>query len=274
MAASTKRYVIYDLTNGKHVRANTAAESVAFSSVAVGGESGPEISATMDGYFDFAGRRLTNMSIYDETVKNVSGDTVVAGDVLIVSAVGATTDVVKASARSSISDATTFCIAKTGAADAGNIDAYLRVGAMISAGIPVSTSFTFASSDVNTTTNKITKTTHGMLNGCKIVFTGDVPSGLTSNTVYYVVNKSTNDFQVEATVGGGAVPLVSQGSGTMYGIRSGGGSLAATTPIYLSKISGEAITDVTGYVAGDHIVSLGTYTNSMLLFAPRFIIKL
>lgn len=107
-----------------------------------------------------------------------------------------------------------------------------------------STSFTFTSaSDVNTTTNVITKAAHGLLNGQVISFNVSTGASLAAplkfDFPYYVVNKATDTFQVSLTVGGSAVDLTTTGSGTttvMLGIlitlpaaASSGGRLLAVS---------------------------------------------
>lgn len=63
-------------------------------------------------------------------------------------------------------------------------------------------------------TNRINVTGHGLADGDEVLFTsvGSVFGGLTAATIYYVVNSTTDDFQVEATVGGGVVSLTDNGS--------------------------------------------------------------
>lgn len=95
---------------------------------------------------------------------------------------------------------------------------------------------------------------HGLPNGTPVVFstTGALPTGLTAGTTYYVINASTDTFQVAATPLGAAIDTSGAGSGThtavavpvgetdyvsgfaMYGVKSGGGSDAnrlTTMPI-------------------------------------------
>lgn len=64
-------------------------------------------------------------------------------------------------------------------------------------------------------TNTITITSHGLSNGNKVVFssTDTVPGGLADGTQYYVVNKTSNTFQVSTSIGGSAVSITSVGSG-------------------------------------------------------------
>lgn len=62
----------------------------------------------------------------------------------------------------------------------------------------------------------ITWTAHGHSNGTGVVFTttGALPTGLTAGVTYYIVNASTNTFQVAATVGGTAINTSGSQSGT------------------------------------------------------------
>jgi hypothetical protein len=66
------------------------------------------------------------------------------------------------------------------------------------------------------TGDTVTINSHGLTNGMKVAFATIVTTtGLTAYTPYFVVNQSTNTFQVEATLGGGALTLTTDGSGTM-----------------------------------------------------------
>jgi hypothetical protein len=61
----------------------------------------------------------------------------------------------------------------------------------------------------------VTWTAHGQANGQRVILrtTGALPSGLSVDTVYYVVNAATNTFQLAATAGGAAIAT----SGTQSG---------------------------------------------------------
>lgn len=76
--------------------------------------------------------------------------------------------------------------------------------------------FTFVSGDVNTGTDIITITGSDLNVGQQVRFTtsGTLPSGLSLNTDYYVINPTVNDFQVSLTFDGGAVDLTTGGTGT------------------------------------------------------------
>lgn len=65
-------------------------------------------------------------------------------------------------------------------------------------------------------TDFLTSVAHGRTNGerVKLSSTGTLPGGLSSSIVYYVVNKTTDTFQLALTSGGAAVDITSAGSGT------------------------------------------------------------
>lgn len=61
------------------------------------------------------------------------------------------------------------------------------------------------------TNDKILCPAHGYSAGQTVVFYGGTaPTGLTAGTVYYVVNPTTDDFQVAATAGGAAINITGQ----------------------------------------------------------------
>ena len=80
--------------------------------------------------------------------------------------------------------------------------------------------FTFASTDVTTSTNTITEPQHNMNTGDGIKFTtaGTLPTGLTADTTYYVIYVDADTFKVATTVAnakvGTAITLSAAGSGT------------------------------------------------------------
>ena len=76
---------------------------------------------------------------------------------------------------------------------------------------------TFASTAVNTTAETITIIAHGLEDGDTVGVTnngGSIPGGLTEGKFYFVVNKTSDTFQVSLTSGGGPINLTAQGSGT------------------------------------------------------------
>ena len=78
------------------------------------------------------------------------------------------------------------------------------------------------------TDNKLDATAHGLLDTGRVILTSsgaDLPAGLDSNTVYYIVNKTANDFELSLTSGGAAVSITDNGTGTH--------SVHAVTPVTL-----------------------------------------
>lgn len=68
-----------------------------------------------------------------------------------------------------------------------------------------------------TSTSTINATTHGFANGDRVVVTSSaqvLPVGLSFVTVYYVINATTNAFQLSLTLGGAAVTFSTDGTGT------------------------------------------------------------
>jgi len=62
----------------------------------------------------------------------------------------------------------------------------------------------------------VTWTAHGLANGTAVMIstTGALPTGLTPDFPYYVVNATTNTFQLSLTVGGAAIATSGSQSGT------------------------------------------------------------
>lgn len=56
--------------------------------------------------------------------------------------------------------------------------------------------------DVNSSTEKITIANHGFENNNTVTFSGTSPTGITNDLTYYIVNKTTNDFQISTSLGG------------------------------------------------------------------------
>jgi hypothetical protein len=66
------------------------------------------------------------------------------------------------------------------------------------------------------TTGIITSAAHGLVNGdvVRVTTTTTLPSGLSADTDYYVIESDTNTFQLSATRDGSAVTIASTGTGT------------------------------------------------------------
>jgi hypothetical protein len=79
-------------------------------------------------------------------------------------------------------------------------------------GPPTNTACTFDAG-----ANTVVKNGHGMLNDAMISFNAIVGVvGIVADTPYYVVNKTTNTFQVALTRGGAAVDITAAGTGANY----------------------------------------------------------
>jgi len=68
----------------------------------------------------------------------------------------------------------------------------------------------------------LTSTAHGLVNGetVKLIAATTMPAGLTTYTLYYVVEKAANTFKVSLTEGGTAITSTDGGSGTLTWYRS------------------------------------------------------
>ena len=67
------------------------------------------------------------------------------------------------------------------------------------------------------TTDTFTLAAHGLANGTPVQVRnsgGALPAGLSIDTEYYIINTAANTFQLSATVGGAAINITDNGSGT------------------------------------------------------------
>lgn len=71
-------------------------------------------------------------------------------------------------------------------------------------------------------TDFATSAAHGLTNGQRVTVSssGTLPAGLSDTLTYYVVNKTTDTFQLSLTSGGAAVDITSTGSGTHTWVRA------------------------------------------------------
>jgi len=84
---------------------------------------------------------------------------------------------------------------------------------LIGTGSPLTTPVAVTFQDTGDT---VTLNSHGLENDDEVSFASITSTtGLDLNTIYYIINKTTNTFQVAATSGGSALPLTTDGSGTM-----------------------------------------------------------
>jgi hypothetical protein len=66
----------------------------------------------------------------------------------------------------------------------------------------------------DSTTDTFTQTAHGWSNGDPVIITrngGSMPTGITIGVTYFIVNATTNTYQLSATVGGSAVNFTTNG---------------------------------------------------------------
>jgi surface protein len=62
----------------------------------------------------------------------------------------------------------------------------------------------------------VTITSHGLSNGDLVSFATIVTTtGISTNTIYYVINRTADTFQLASTLNGSALPLTTNGTGTM-----------------------------------------------------------
>lgn len=143
---------------------------------------------------------------------------------------------------------------------------------------------------VDTATDIITSTSHGLIDGTivHVASTTTLPTGLSANTVYYVISATSSTFKLSLTSGGGAIDISSTGSGThsvynkfqvpdfrsLIPMGAGTGALTfnfattdidtgteiITVPFNTSLYTGQPIVYTTsGTVAGDLVASTTYY---------------
>lgn len=123
----------------------------------------------------------------------------------------------------------------------------------------------FNTSSVNITTDTITLINHGMALNDIVTFstTDTLPSPLDSVTSYYIVNPTTDTFQVSLTMGGAAIDLTTQGSGT-HTVKDD----ATVTSDQVAEASSEVITGTGDFLCGDTTTTtITTITSGSGLFA-------
>jgi len=90
---------------------------------------------------------------------------------------------------------------------------------------------TIATTDVNITTNTITSTAHGLVNGAQLNYNnqgGTSITGLTSGSDYFVVNKTVDTFQLALTSGGAAIDISGTGNNAQTFASTGNYDLTGT----------------------------------------------
>lgn len=146
--------------------------------------------------------------------------------------------------------------------------------------------FSLGSVTANATTDKIEKTAHGLENGDPVVFNAaTAPTGITLGTVYYVRNKTANDFEIyTAATGGTQVNWTTSGSTVTChtgndnnsGIGTNGRSVALLTiqkAIDLASLNDSSIYNVTIQLADGLHAHTGTISGKNMGGAGRIIIQ-
>jgi hypothetical protein len=90
---------------------------------------------------------------------------------------------------------------------------------------------TIATTAVNTTTNVITSTAHGLVDGAQLNYNnqgGTSITGLTSGSDYFVVNKTVDTFQLALTSGGAAIDITGTGNDAQTFASTGNYDLTGT----------------------------------------------
>jgi hypothetical protein len=90
---------------------------------------------------------------------------------------------------------------------------------------------TIATTGVNTTTNFITSTAHGLVDGAQLNYNnqgGTSITGLTSGSDYFVVNKTVDTFQLALTSGGAAIDITGTGNNSQTFASTGNYDLTGT----------------------------------------------
>lgn len=96
------------------------------------------------------------------------------------------------------------------AASAANGTLEFQIVAQPKTGSTYTATFTAATTDI------ITATAHGLINGTRITVAtaGTLPTGMAANTSYYVIDAATDTFKVSTSPGGTALDITGAGSGT------------------------------------------------------------
>jgi hypothetical protein len=104
---------------------------------------------------------------------------------------------------------------------------------------------TFNDAAVNTGTETITIASHGFTTGDMVTFSnsgGALPTGLSTNTNYFVIGATTNTFQVSATFGGAAVNITAAAGGGTH-------TVAGAQQIKITDITPDELRGATIYTA-------------------------
>lgn len=110
----------------------------------------------------------------------------------------------------------------------------------------------------NASPGVVTLTAHGYNNGDQVSFKsagGTLPTGITQDNVYFVVNKAANTFQISNSYAGGAITTSSAGSGTFHVLCAdnriiSAGAYASVSSRLIGRILGVLPSVSTGWASG------------------------
>lgn len=133
--------------------------------------------------------------------------------------------------------------------------------------------FTFnPATDVNLTTNVITKTAHGLSNNQPVTYRhggGTALGGLTTNTQYWVEYVDANSFKLTASRFGSTVDLTTIGTGTAHEIYSLRSSKHNAFYALIDRLAAEAasIEAIEAAANAAQLIKPGTYANASAVVA-------
>ena len=143
--------------------------------------------------------------------------------------------------------------------------------------VPIKTTTTYGSVScvADFATSTITAVAHGLSDGDRVsVSAGTVPTGLSTSTMYYVVNSTLNTLQVSTTLGGGAVAFTTAGVSVQIGKVTPFWSLVLPTNTVVEvqwniEVREALSTARRGYFIADVYCYRGTGTISMSIITSQ-----
>jgi hypothetical protein len=131
------------------------------------------------------------------------------------------------------------------------------------------------STDFATSTSNIDSTAHDFNDGDEVVLTttGTLPTGLSLATTYYVINSSTDDFELSLTPGGSAVTFSDDGTGTHTATESTKTiiSLSVPNPIAATSKPVGAVMELwlNYHYHNEDVAKYGTFVRKFLVYITR-----
>lgn len=187
---------------------------------------------TFDGYLqDYASNQTVTITIATATFTVTSTTGITTGTPIKFSSSGTLPTGLVAGTKYYARDvtATTFKVSATsgGAAitlsgtQSGTQTVYWDIYSRFTSATPTAGNKTGGRTPFNPTINiaspaTVTATSHALINGDRVLFqtTSLLPTGISANTVYFVINAATNTFQLSASSGGTAIGTSGTQSGT------------------------------------------------------------